>query len=426
MDANIKISIIIPVYNADKYLGQCIDSAIAQTISPKEIICIDDGSADHSSEILRGYAKKYDYIHCYAQKNQGAGAARNYGLRLAQGEFVVFLDADDYYLASDALEKMYVACIENGAFICGSFRSREIQGQVLPMDLHRNLFEDCDEKGRWLKYIEYQRDYHYHNYIYSMQMLREGNIVFPNYRRYQDVPFLVNAMIKAEKFYIVPIELYCYRESVQNRERKKTYIADTLRGMIDNLESAVKNNLHILHNLTVSRINDEYYEAIVENAFHNNFEVLDLLRHANQLIHWEWLHNQELNELVPLTEIKEMQIARCFTERCDDNINQLLEILKDKQIIIFGCGNWGTELQDLLEKNGVKICAFCDNSQEKQGKEINGIPVRSLSDAMDHLEAPFFVVASSLYGKDIHRQLTENGVSAENVLVYRRVKYIWN
>lgn len=89
------LSIIVPVYNVEKYIRDCLDSLVNQTNSNYEIILVDDGSKDDSLSICQQYAGKYDFITCFHQSNQGPGAARNLGLNYAQGEYVTFVDADD-------------------------------------------------------------------------------------------------------------------------------------------------------------------------------------------------------------------------------------------------------------------------------------------------------------------------------------------
>lgn len=93
----VKVSVIIPVYNAQQYLKQCLDSICQQTLHEIEIICIDDGSTDDSLRILQEYTKKESRLQILTQKNQGAGAARNCGLRAAKGLYLSFLDADDFF-----------------------------------------------------------------------------------------------------------------------------------------------------------------------------------------------------------------------------------------------------------------------------------------------------------------------------------------
>ena len=106
-----KISIIIPVYNVEKYLAECLDSLINQTLKDIEILCIDDGSKDNSLEILNEYAAKDDRIKVFAQKNSGPGAARNLGIQHAKGEYLTFVDSDDW-LKENAMEVVYNCAIE--------------------------------------------------------------------------------------------------------------------------------------------------------------------------------------------------------------------------------------------------------------------------------------------------------------------------
>ena len=103
---NPKISVIIPVYNSETYLSQCLDSVCMQTLQEIEIICVDDGSTDTSPKILLEYAKKDPRVRILTQQNKGAGAARNYGLRESTGEFLSFLDSDDFF-ELDMLEEAY-------------------------------------------------------------------------------------------------------------------------------------------------------------------------------------------------------------------------------------------------------------------------------------------------------------------------------
>lgn len=97
-EANIRplVSICVPVYNAEKYLSECLDSLISQTLSNIEIICVNDGSTDGSDKILSKYAKKYENIRVIKQRNQGLGGARNAGIRHSSGEYIGFVDADDF------------------------------------------------------------------------------------------------------------------------------------------------------------------------------------------------------------------------------------------------------------------------------------------------------------------------------------------
>lgn len=102
----VKISVIIPVYNEEKYLRECLDSIINQTLTDIEIICVNDGSSDDSLNILKEYCEKDNRIRIISQENKGLGASRNNGLDNATGEYIYFIDSDDY-LKNTTLEELY-------------------------------------------------------------------------------------------------------------------------------------------------------------------------------------------------------------------------------------------------------------------------------------------------------------------------------
>lgn len=109
---SIKVSVIIPVYNVENYLTECLNSVINQTMTDYEIICIDDGSTDHSLEILKCFGEKYPFIKIIQKENGGLSAARNTGLDIAYGEYIFFLDSDDC-IEERALEEMFEVAYEN-------------------------------------------------------------------------------------------------------------------------------------------------------------------------------------------------------------------------------------------------------------------------------------------------------------------------
>ncbi|MDR1528238.1 MAG: glycosyltransferase [Puniceicoccales bacterium] len=96
-EADIKISIVVPVYNAEKYLRQCLDSLVGQIFENIEIICINDGSTDNSLEILHEYQKKDGRIVVFFHENKGISVTRNVGLHAARGKYIMFCDSDDWY-----------------------------------------------------------------------------------------------------------------------------------------------------------------------------------------------------------------------------------------------------------------------------------------------------------------------------------------
>jgi len=251
----VKISIIIPIYNSEKYLYKCIESVINQTLREIEIICIDDGSTDSSLSILEKFKEKDNRIIVISQRNEGAGVARNVGIKNANGEFVIFIDSDDFYPGNYVLEKLYKNAKINNAKICGgSMSSYSTANNEFTTIWDNTLFGNtfyCAEK---IFYKDYQFDYGFHRFIYNLSFLLSNNIYFPVYRRFQDPPFFVNAMIKADIFYCIPDIVYCYRYDGLHFNWTIEKVLDFFKGINDNLETAKENKLYILYYLTVSRI----------------------------------------------------------------------------------------------------------------------------------------------------------------------------
>lgn len=109
---NYNVTVIIPVYNVEKYLKECIDSVINQTLGNVEVILIDDGSTDTSGDICDQYAKEYDFIRAFHKKNGGQGSARNFAIQYVLGEYIYFLDSDDW-IVENALERLYYEAKKN-------------------------------------------------------------------------------------------------------------------------------------------------------------------------------------------------------------------------------------------------------------------------------------------------------------------------
>jgi len=125
------VSLIIPVYNVRDYLRKCLDSVAAQTYQALEVIIVNDGSTDDSLEIALEYTAKYSNFKCYTIENRGQGGARNYGLKQATGEYVMFLDSDDY-LSKNCVETLIAAAQETEAdIVCANCYDVQENGAVL-------------------------------------------------------------------------------------------------------------------------------------------------------------------------------------------------------------------------------------------------------------------------------------------------------
>ena len=201
--SNPKISVIVPVYNVAPYLARCLDSLVGQTMSDIEIICIDDKSTDNSLEILREYERKDKRIHVIAlDKNSGVATARNAGIEAARGEYLGFVDSDDY-IDADFYEKLYAAAQKENADIArGNVKITKYDGTNI-IDHHE--IHNIQKYGKW--YFSWQ----WWCAIYRAEMVTQNDIRFPaEISNGEDTVFLYTCIGYSNLIAIVPGTYYHY------------------------------------------------------------------------------------------------------------------------------------------------------------------------------------------------------------------------
>lgn len=226
-----KISFVIPVCNAGRYLGQCLDSVAGQTVRDIDIIAVDDCSTDDSREILAAHAARDARFRLIRfERNRGPGAARNAGLDAAAGEFVRMVDADDC-LPADGTEKLLRAADRHGSsFVRGGFEICSAAGDIrgkgwnYPSEVIVNASIKT-EKRLW------GFDQHW-AYLYRTQPLRASGARYDeSMRNGQDAAFLVDLMPHLERVTLIPETVYYYREnpaSIMRRRRNKQFYLNVI------------------------------------------------------------------------------------------------------------------------------------------------------------------------------------------------------
>jgi len=204
-----KVSVIIPVYNAEEYLREGLQSVAGQTLKDIEVICVDDGSTDSSSKIIDEFVKKDARFINIRQENGGAGKARNTGLKVAQGEYLSFLDCDDFYEA-DMLEKMYLRAKETNARIvvcaCDQYINETGEYTDCSYSIHQNLLPDNKDpfagvdvpKDLFKLFVGWPWDK-----LFEAKFVKENNLLFQEQRTTNDMLFVFSAMAKADRMSIV-------------------------------------------------------------------------------------------------------------------------------------------------------------------------------------------------------------------------------
>lgn len=244
-----KISFIIPVYNVEKYLKECIDSILCQLAEDCEMIVVDDGSTDSSGSLCDEYARKDSRICIVHQKNGGLAAARNTGLDHAQGEYIAFVDSDDY-LAGQCVAEILNWISMGGADIC-FMRAMKVfpdgKQQLLDDEMNPEILKGSKESA--IKYLSERSKYPGSpcTKLFRRALLEKNHLRFPDDRRVsEDLGFVLRCILNADSFDALPIDYYYYRQaregSITNNVTYKSFLG--LRAFVEeSIELLMENKL---------------------------------------------------------------------------------------------------------------------------------------------------------------------------------------
>ncbi|MCQ2451096.1 MAG: glycosyltransferase family 2 protein [Clostridia bacterium] len=208
-----KVSIVVPVYNVEKYLSVCIDSIINQTLKDIEIILVDDESTDSSGKICDEYAKKDSRITVIHQKNKWLGGARNSGIKIAKGEYITWVDADDY-IKDDYCEKLYRFAVENRCdFVLPSVYNVSENGEMLSKTTKKDAFCNITEKQRLYKLLISSYNYNICRAFISSDIRNRGFLFDEDIRYAEDYEAALRIYKLCERIYCFDEPLYFYRQN---------------------------------------------------------------------------------------------------------------------------------------------------------------------------------------------------------------------
>lgn len=230
MKTTIKVSIIIPVFNVEKYVAKCLDSILKQTLQDIEIICVDDGSTDGSLGILHKYERKDLRVKVVAQPKSTAGNARNVGLKIARGEYIIFVDSDDYFSDNNALEILYFTAWKHQAEMVLFKAARIRNGKVTSTF---GILESLDEgtiysaESLGIHVLTLTTPAPYTKFI-SRDFIKKHRLVFQDTISTNDVYFTFTALVNVKRLYLLKKVFYHYNtdnsNSLTNNKNKNLFI----------------------------------------------------------------------------------------------------------------------------------------------------------------------------------------------------------
>lgn len=282
------ISIVIPVYNKEKYVGKCIESILNQTYKDYELILVDDGSTDDSLNVLKQYHDKR--VKVFSKKNEGVSCTRNYGLKKTTMPYILFIDADDY-LEPDMLE-VFVSVIKKydaDLITCGFF-SETINGTKEEFKYKNAYFKGKEGIKKNLMHL-YDNDLMYNpcNKIYKKSIIDKNKLKFPNIIFGEDNSFNIEYLKCCDDVYNVGRCLYHYVRELEN--------SITMRYVPNFFNIRLKENKSFIELFQYYGIDEEVYEKYISKRFiertvgclenihrKNNLSIKDKLNQTREII----------------------------------------------------------------------------------------------------------------------------------------------
>ena len=370
------ISVIIPIYNMHQYISQCLDSIVNQTLQPIEIICIDDGSDDGSLEILYDYAKNHDNISVICQNREGPGVARNKGIEAAKGEYVCFMDADDYYPSKDVLQTLYSTAKEQNVEVCGGNIS--------------NLYPDGhveDDPGNFTRYgflntLEHPRIYGQTRFIYKRQLLWDNNLRYLPYIRFEDPPFVLETLLAAGNYYTISDAVYIRRVTDKVIRTSREIAAGILKGVLRCYQLAAEHDLK------------ELYLRELEQLLDINIEYLcPYLRDGENEL-WDDIHaiNSYAAEFDPDRKsfFSDYDSFKSFVRSIEKPVCKIKDA---KQVVIYGAGITAKRLLDSGYVSIDSIIGFA-TTDIPNDTEFEGYFVKQINEYIDLKGTVLLIIAA--------------------------------
>lgn len=440
-----KVSVVMPSLNVEKYIRECIESVLAQTLTDIEILCVDAGSTDGTWEILSEYAGKDERIRLIHSDRKSYGYQMNLGIREATGDYIGIVETDDF-IAPEMMERLYACAVEQDAeFVKADFDvfSTLEDGTRYFLTYHVGKYSSIkyNEIFTSENYVDGKKDIDVFmwNGIYKKAFLTENHIVFQETpgAAYQDCGFRYQVALKVRRGYYLKDSFYRYRRdnlgsSMYNKKAVIFDLAECRNLLRIAEEEKLDRRKRVFLAGEIAKIACGTYERLLmwNEPAEGTWEALqgfaDILKDMvkEQLItpitvaHELWFRVRMLTGDLENYDYYAHVWAKSEAELTQHSLRHLAE---KKQIVLFGSGYIGTIIYGMFLLNGLhNVVAFCDNDETKWNTFHRGCPIYSLQYVREQYPDAHFIIAVSGAGvMEIRNQLLKSGVALEQLLEYR-------
>lgn len=450
------VSVVVPVYNAEKYLEQMLESLVAQTYQNLEMILVDDGSTDHSNEILKDFAQKDKRIKITKKCNEGPGTARNMGMKLAVGKYIIFLDADDYF--EECMIEMLVEALENWQAefaMCKAFVYDEQykRKKAFRVALNENILKDKPffyTEEVYCELLQVTGGFVW-NKLFRTDFLKSNQIEFANTYIYEDMFVTMQCLIIAEKVAVVNKELITYRTNNKgslsinkdSRWKEMTKVFQEIykkiiqKNLYGRLEKTYLNRLaDVLYTEFTSYTQESaviglygYYKDCLMKYYYEKeadffykpkiWKLIDFLNGNSSvvgfLLSFERYRTQQFKKDFHKLEEQNRQLAR--QKRIKHWLLPYGKIPYQCKVILYGAGEVGKDYYGQISTTGwCRIIQWVDKKAEYYRNQ--GYPVNDLTE-LDAKNADYIIVCISdrKIAEEMKNFLQQAGVAEKQILM---------
>ncbi len=296
---NFKFSIIIPVYNTEKYLAECVDSVLNQTYKNFEVILVDDGSTDNSPKLCDEYTQKDSRIKVIHKKNGGLSSARNSGMEIMTGDYFIFLDSDDYWNSNSFLNNLVSDCLfekNTDVIIFGYAQYFEDTGLKIDyIDFSKKFFgKNKEEQIKSLIENDMYQSSSCNKCVKSM-LYYENDLKFKEGIFSEDIDWSARLLLYADSFDVMESTVYIYRQNSQSitHNKRKKHIVD------------LKNNIKTIVELSYNIKGEPYYDYYMNYCAYQYITFLncvccvedneDISKEKEEMKEYAWLLKYHIN-----------------------------------------------------------------------------------------------------------------------------------
>lgn len=397
-----KVSVIIPVFNVEEYIGECLESVINQTYRNTEIICIDDVSTDNSLNILKEYALSDSRIMIFQNEiNSGLSYTRNVGLGMASGDYVLFVDSDDYI--NDNLIQAVVEKADNVDIVCFDYEKKD----ALWGSKDEHLFQTDEGIYNAQDFFISAVNSNCILYsacckLYKRDFLEKEQLRFVNGIKYEDVIFDFLCMLKAQTIYCMPYKLYVYRirsDSIMTKNKDDKNIMDYFYVIC----YLVRYYLQHQFNVDLEKAIEKYIQTVY-HSFISNYRKYALVNDGYQLKNK--MQDKAVAKIYGIVSGYEHYNGIVQTRIAA----RLEQIINAKYVILYGAGDIAREVLEVLNRYDIAVDGIAVTKKSNSRCSFFGNKVNEITDYVDKKDDSLVIMATtSKFYPEIERTLSELG-----------------